>query len=93
MESLDIGPISLYQYYLIQQFAMILIGLRDELYVSFNDTASSKLVSKQDGIDFLGRAFLFVEVLLKREYRRYKFFENIFKNLPWASLNAQFIHT
>jgi hypothetical protein len=94
MASLDIGPITLYQYYLIQQFAMVLIGSRDELYSSLRITSRSKLVSKQDGIDFLFRALL-LEVLTKQEYMRYKFFENQFKNLPWVSLlsvHSAFIH-
>jgi hypothetical protein len=94
MASLDIGPINLYQYHLMQQFAMVLIGSRDELYVSFRTTAGSKFVRKQDAIDFLDRALL-LEKIMEQEYRRYKFYENEFAKLSLVLLlnaHCSFIH-
>jgi hypothetical protein len=80
MASLDIGPIMLYQYNVMQQFAMVLIKSRDELYVSFKAIAGLKFVRKQHAIDFLNRAFL-LEKIMEQEYRRYKFYENEFTKL------------
>ena len=89
MASLDIGPVSLYQYYLFKQFALILIGSRDELYVSLITAGQSKLVWKQDRTHFLYRGFLLEQVMM-REYMRYKSYENQFKNLSLMGLlNAQ----
>jgi hypothetical protein len=85
MASLDIGEISLYRMYLIKQFVLILIASRDEISVGLRFMSGSKLLWIRDRIEFLARAIL-LESLLQKEYMRYKFYENEFKDLSFVLL-------